>query len=633
MVSIVRFAARCAVLFGFLLYMVALGWAMWDRDRTPVARALAWMAAYLIPVGWTSWLTARLFLQRTGWRVPLWSNRFLYQFAGVNIWAFLHTLLLVVVGGVLGANKVPHPYVALLVIGIIPPAAVEYWFSRKEQFVRGRLLRPWWQAALDLDWLRAEDDPGLTWGGLKVPTPTATLHFAVIGATGSGKSLVQQLLKQDVIPTITPGSGRRALSYDAQGGELARLAGMLPGVPVKSLNALDDRGVAWNIAADCTTPAVALSIAPILVVGENEGPNSYFTKAAQHILSGVLIALMRRAPGVYTFRDVLLIAMSKDLLVQVLGSVDETRDRLEHLKEERTAQSVLSTLVVKLAEFAPVAAAWDNAAERVSLTEWVETGESILVLGNDETARAPLDAINRVLFRRVVELVLARPESAVPQTWFFLDEVREAGRLDNLSSLLTRGRSKGAVAVLGFQDIEGLRTVYGDKEANELVGQCAHKALLRMESPATAAWGGEVVGQVEWVEEKESVSGSVRSVTYERVKREGVLPAEFLSTPPTNPVNGLTGIFLAPEAGAFRNTIPGKELAKALKPADPSVPNFVPRPAWQQILRPWSDADAVRLGLKPGGLPVPAAPTAPPTTAPEPKSRLQVVGRTEPQLN
>jgi hypothetical protein len=528
--------------------------------RQPYPVNLVWVAVITVPAAWLNWLAVTLLLQRTGWRAPLWSEKFSEQVMLANFWSYALALLLGLMASTLEIHGVRHHYVPVFLAGCIPPAVIQYLISRKALLVRGRLVRPQWEADLDLYWLRPDDDEGLAWGGLKAPTRTATLHYVVVGATGSGKSLLIQLLKQGAIKSVA-----RAMVLNAKGDEVSKLAGLVPMSRVKILHFRDARGAGWHMAADCTTVPVALAIAVVLAGDEDEGPNSYFTKAARHILSGILIALLRTAPGVWTFRDVLVIAQDKDLIVQVLGLVAETRDRLEHLKEERAAQSVLSTLITKLAEFGPIAAAWDNATERVSLKEWAEVGGSILVLGNDEEARAPIDAINRVLFRRASELVLARPETPHPDTWFILDEVREAGRLDGLGGLLTKGRSKGAAVVLGFQDIEGMRAVYGDKEANELVGQCAHKALLRLESPATAEWAAQVVGQSEWVEEKVTDSGGGRSVTYERVKREGVLPSEFQSLPPTNPWNGLSGVFIAPEAGAFRATITGKELAKSLR--------------------------------------------------------------------
>ena len=141
----------------------------------------------------------------------------------------------------------------------------------------------------------------------------------------------------------------------------------------------------------------------------------------------------------------------------------------------------MSTVATKLQRYEFIAAAWSHASEKISLKDWVE-GEYILLLGNDEATRTALDAINQVIFRRVSELILNQSESETRRTWVFLDEVREMGHLEGLSRLLTKGRSKGCSIVLGFQDIEGLRDVYGQKIAAEITGQCSNKAILRTNS-------------------------------------------------------------------------------------------------------------------------------------------------------
>src|SRR5262249_53998029 len=156
----------------------------------------------------------------------------------------------------------------------------------------------------------------------------------------------------------------------------------------------------------------------------------------------------------------------------------------------------------------------------------------------------PLDAINRVLFQRLVELLLAQPEADGVRTYLFLDELRDAGKLDGLGRLLTKGRSKGCAAVLGFQDIEGLRDVYGERAANELVGQCGNKAILRLESPATAEWASQVLGEQEGYDRSrsetavglEKVSGTLSE---HLARRPAVLPSEFYCLPRAGPLNGL----------------------------------------------------------------------------------------------
>lgn len=306
--------------------------------------------------------------------------------------------------------------------------------------------------------------------------------------------------------------GHRALIYDAKLEALPILAGLNLRVPFVSLNPFDKRSAAWDMAADITEPATAKQIASILIPEEKNATQPFFADASRQLLEGVMTAFMIRQPGKWTFRDVLLALKSGDRLRRVLGSVDYTRDLVEaYLANERESKSILATLATKLGPYDAVAAMWSEATEKASLREWVD-GEGILVLGNDESYRSSLDSINRAIFKRAVELLLAKPETVTGRTWFFLDEVREAGNLDGLGRLMTKGRSVGASVVLGFQDIDGLRDAFGEKGANEIVGLCGTKCILRCDSPETAKWAESVFGEYEAVEVKRSVSaGSTRT--------------------------------------------------------------------------------------------------------------------------
>ena len=79
----------------------------------------------------------------------------------------------------------------------------------------------------------------------------------------------------------------------------------------------------------------------------------------------------------------------------------------------------------------------------------------------------------------------------------FLDEFREAGKLEGLRRLLNKGRSKGACVVLGCQDVEGVRAEYGREEANEILAQCTHTVVLNVGSPETAQWATGIFGEVD----------------------------------------------------------------------------------------------------------------------------------------
>ena len=77
-------------------------------------------------------------------------------------------------------------------------------------------------------------------------------------------------------------------------------------------------------------------------------------------------------------------------------------------------------------------------------------------------------------------------------------------------------------------------------------------------------------------------STSGESVSHAITKREVVLDSEFLDLPETTPKTGLTGFFLTPATGGFRDHIPGDWLAQHLVPPRSDVTNVLPRPEADQ---------------------------------------------------
>lgn len=366
------------------------------------------------------------------------------------------------------------------------------------------------------------------------------------------------------------------------------------------------------MAADTDSPAAALQVAATLVPESKTDANPFFTNAARHLLYGAVLALLQLAPGRWTFRHVLLLLQDPERLQTLLAKTDSTRHLLTYFGHEAVAQNIFSTVLTYISPYEIIAACWDRAETALSLSEWLET-ESVLVLGNDEQNRAAIDIINRLLFRRLAELALAQPEiderdSMPRRTWFFLDEIREAGKLDLLGRLLTKGRSKGVAVSLGLQDISGMREAYGREVADELLGQCNTKVILRLNSPETAAWAAMLFGNREVLESHHGQSrnraaglngqaGSGESVSHSITQRPLILDSEIMGLPETSREHGLSAYFVSPITGPFSDHIESAWLSKHLVPADPSVENFVPRPASDQYLRAWCPEDDTLLGL------------------------------------
>ena len=431
-------------------------------------------------------------------------------------------------------------------------------------------------------------------------------HFCFVAATGGGKTTYIRLLQQDVMRGMRNEPDTRALIYDAKQDQQSILAGIDPGVRVVTFDPFDARGVAWDLAKDVCEPRVAIEIAYTLVPEAQES-QPFFSGAVRHLLIGVMLSFMVRQLD-WSLADVLRAMASPRKLRRVLAACKYSRGLIpKYFRDPKLLDNILSTIATKLLPFEPIAACWDSASEKIALEDWI-AGDYVLVLANSETSRHAIDALNRCIFKRAVDLHLNQSESTIRRTWWFLDEVSEAGRLEGLKSLLKRSRSKGGCVVLAFQTIEGLRDtkLYGPSETAEIIGQIGHKCIGRLECPETAEWASKLFGdrEIRQVTNNKSWSsssgkdGGSSSYSYTEneqfVTQPSVLPSEFLSLPPCNDVNGLHAFSLSRSIGAFWSHSPGHELfEEALLPKSTDVPDFVARSVESQFLEPWTKDIAI----------------------------------------
>ena len=143
--------------------------------------------------------------------------------------------------------------------------------------------------------------------------------------------------------------------------------------------------------------------------------------------------------------------------------------------------------------------------------------------------------------------------------------------MPGLTSLLSKGRSKGACVVIGFQDIEGLSAAMRDSRvAHEIVGLCANKAVLRLDSAETAKWASAQFGEQEIEQKRVSTSSgkstqegtasrnSSNTSTSEQwinMKRQAILPAQFLDLKPVEKSGSLHGYYIVPSVGTYKASI------------------------------------------------------------------------------
>ena len=456
---------------------------------------------------------------------------------------------------------------------------------------------------------------GVFFGGQYIHPDYLDAHYLICGSTGSGKTWTLRMLMKSVLFDAQGRLKARALVYDPK-NELLPLLPKL-GVPEDSIRILDpfhEKSVRWNVAADINTPAAAGHFSTLLFPDEGD-QNRFFVEAARGLLRGVLLSFIhRRIPDWTLFHVLKALDLRADMLRNLLnaGPPESQALAIRFVQDNsKTTTDILATVTTITAPYRVVANLWQQAEEDISLEQWVN-GETapILVLSTREHARTPIDAINRVVVKRISEYFVDLPDvrRGDTETWFFLDELREAGKLDGLSTLLTRSRSKGGHVVLAFQDVNGLRLVYGDNGANELANHCGNIAGLRVNDPTTGDWlAGRMGKHEQWMQgfsdgESTDADGntSYSHNTSRNLQERFYMPGyEFMEFGMTTPERGLFGAYRVPGAiGPWATNIP-PETVSLLGGSDAAdAPNDYPsRPTGGQWDAELTDNDKHILGL------------------------------------
>lgn len=484
------------------------------------------------------------------------------------------------------------------------------------RYRRGAVETSFKQAERRAEALRRRYGDGPFFGMVELPFPSKEGHFCVVGATGSGKTVTIRLFLQKVVPQIQEGQLKgRALIYDAKQDMVPILASLGGDCPVHILNPFDARSSYWDMAQDITEPATAYQVASLIIADPDkaDGNSMFFINTMRNIMSAVIQSFMEFSPTSWTFRDVLLAMATEENLRLVLDRTSKGRQVLEAcLRQGETFDNIRASIEARISEYEILAALWHasavGGAPAFSLSKWLRS-RSIAILGNRESSRKVMDTLNALLFNRLVELINDGPEVANETTWIVIDEVRRAGKLDKLKDLLLFGRSKGASVLLGLQDVDGLREVYGANVANEILGQCANKAVLWLNSPETAKWASSLFGEEEVVEihrnRSENANGffgnggasSGHSVSESIAKRELVLTSELLSKTGLFGVGGIGGFYSLQNIGDYKLRVSADWISQEIIPKDPNEECVRPRPSGDQRLLPWDGYDFVRLRL------------------------------------
>lgn len=455
-------------------------------------------------------------------------------------------------------------------------------------------------------------------GMLRVPADIAKTHLLVVGATGSGKTLMIHSLMKSVLPRLATDHSIKAFIYDDKPDFLPFAAQL--GITDRILNfdSFDANGGAWDIASDVTSMADAQEVASALVPRDKDEKQPFFPESVESLVYAVLIVLMEQTKKLktkWTLRDVLLAFRDINTLRTVLSLHPEGLRRIDRVfGNQETLQNIMATVDTKLRPLTVVAALWSRVpTDRWhGVRSWMEKGGVFLITGRSNFTKALLP-VNRALFRMVSLRLLSQPDSETQETWVFLDEIREIGKLEGLRSLANKGRSKGVRMVLAFQTLDGMRAEHGVNQADEIASLCVNKIFLRNDSDQTNSWATKLMGNLEVDEtifnhsrsnstardhsgHKTDTLSHQRSWSTKRESRAAIGPEHFREQlKPVGFEYGFQAINMIPLIGTYSSNVPWEWVDLHLPKAKPLIESL--RPSEDQTLVDWDAVDLQRLGL------------------------------------
>ncbi|MEO0870864.1 MAG: type IV secretion system DNA-binding domain-containing protein [Pseudomonadota bacterium] len=404
--------------------------------------------------------------------------------AWVGCWRDLKSK--VIMGGLLGG-----------LFGFLSCAGLAYWMrdsgrkAAQDRVIAGtEIVR---ERRLQKLTRRATDERSLRIATVAIPPRLETRHFAFLGTTGAGKTTVlRQMLD------MVEARGEPALVYDTSGEFVAHYYRPERGDVI--LNPFDARSACWSPFLEIDHPADADRIARQLVSETGERDDDVWLETSRILVANILRVL--NAEGRTTLPDLLdaLQAKTKEDLKEWLAGTSSARTFEDDA--DRATGSVLFMLA-KASTLLQFLWSEPGDAESFSFREYVkgldqrEGPKPWIFVPRKEDYFEAMKPLLACWLECAASTTLGLEPSSQRRLWFFLDELADLPRVDNLTRLLPEGRKFGAGVVLTFQAIGQMHRRYGRDSAEAILGCCNTKLYLQLIDRETRKWASENIGDVE----------------------------------------------------------------------------------------------------------------------------------------
>lgn len=458
----------------------------------------------------------------------------------------------------------------------------------------------------------SEFDEYVRWGKYYIPLEWTKLHSLTMGVTGAGKSHLLSMALSSVLDTLKHNPKRRVVIFDLKGDIRSVLAGH--GVPYVVLSVDYQEGYAPDIAKDFDGYTELHQLGH-QIIPEGQSNDPFWQNAARAAFSGIAKSFFHTQGADFKLHDFLCL-MQEDLptVLRVLNQFPDNHDVVKYILSEQTEKTSINVMANLSSEIKKISHAGGHSQhinQHLSLREFLfddTPPAQVLVIAQREVTREVTNPLVGILFDRIVDLLLDTPENKdvsgndlAPWLFLFADELASLPKLQKLKKFVSATRSKGGAGFFATQGIGGLRKVYGNEEAAEIVGNCNFKTFSKPPLDGiTPQWMSSVFGEhqyTEFIPTSVSINpqtGQISaSATLNRYKQEEFSSGDFTSLPIASKKWGVGAIFSSPFTGNFKRIVE-PELIEEYKQRRFPVPELTRLSKEMEFVQRWSDEERNR---------------------------------------